>query len=83
MLRLIPNQRSVTALLDFIASPNLSLRGAALRALNRLRESAPDLDYGSIPVSERVLDEAKYYFQMNAALIAFREYGKPQTQACW
>jgi len=81
VLRLIPNQRSVTALLDFIASPNLALRGAALRALNRLRESAPDLDYGSIPVSERVLDEAKYYFQMNAALIAFREYGKPQTPA--
>lgn len=79
VLRLIPNQRSVTALLDFIGHPNLALRGAVLRALNRLRESAPDLDYGSIPVSERVLDEAKYYFQMNAALIAFREYGKPQT----
>ncbi|MGA2595875.1 MAG: Npt1/Npt2 family nucleotide transporter [Bryobacteraceae bacterium] len=81
VLRLIPNQRSVTALLDFIAHSNLALRGAALRALNRLRESAPDLDYGSIPVSQRVLDEAKYYFQMNAALIAFQEYGKPQTPA--
>ncbi len=81
VLRLIPNQRSVSALMGFISHPNLALRGAVLRALNRLRENAPDLDYGSIPVSERVLDEAKYYFQMNASLVAFREYGKPQTPA--
>jgi AAA family ATP:ADP antiporter len=67
--------------MEGIAHPNLTLRSAVLRALNRLRENAPDLDYGGIPVSERVLEEAKYYFRINAAMIAFKEYGKPQTPA--
>lgn len=81
VLRLIPSQRCVSALLPFLGHPNLALRGAVIRALNRLRESAPDLDYGSIPVSEHVMDEARYYFQMNAALAAFRDHRKPHTPA--
>jgi AAA family ATP:ADP antiporter len=81
VLRLIPEQRSVDALKAFIGHPNLALRGAVLRALNRLRENAPKLDYGAIPVTDQIMDEARYYFKMNAALLAFKEHKKPHTPA--
>ena len=77
----IPDQRSVNSLMPFIGHPNLTLRSAVLRALNRLRETAPELDYGVIPVREQVMEEARYYFQMNAALIAFGEHKTPHTPA--
>ncbi len=81
VLRLIPDQRSVTALTALAGDPNLALRGSVLRALSRLRENAPDLDYGGVSVSTQVMNEARYYFQMNAALLAFREHRKPHTPA--
>ena len=81
VLRKIPDQRSVDVLLNFISDPNLTFRGAVLRALNRLRENAPDLDYGSKSVTEQILNEARYYFEMNAALAPFRELNKPHTPA--
>jgi AAA family ATP:ADP antiporter len=32
-------------------------------------------------VTDQVMDEARAYFRLNAALVAFREYGKPNTPA--
>ena len=81
VLRLIPTQRSVDVLLRFIGHADLNLRSVALRALNRLRETAPNLDYGSTSVREHILSEARYYFDMAAALDVFREQGKPRTPA--
>ena len=81
VLRLIPDQRTVEVLLRFINAPNLALRNAVLRALNRLRENAPDLDYGAKSVSEQLLAEAQGYYEMNAALKVFRERGTPHTPA--
>lgn len=81
VLRLIPSQRSVDTLLAHINDPNLMLRAAALRALNRLRETAPHLDYGAKSVMDQVANEARYYFEMNAALDPFHEKGKPRTAA--
>ncbi len=81
VLRLIPAQRSVDILLHSISHANLSIRGSVLRALNRLRETAPDLDYGSTSVHQQLLQEARYYFEMGAALEVFREHGKPHTPA--
>ena len=81
VLRLIPVQRSVDILLGFLSHPNLTLRGVVLRALSRLRETAPDLDYGPNSVRDQILAEAKYYFQIAAALEAFRECAKPHTPA--
>ena len=81
VLRKIPDQRSVDTLLNFISDPNLAFRGAVLRALNRLRENAPDLDYGAKSVTEQILNEARYYFEMNAALAPFSELKKPHTPA--
>ncbi|MDQ2946970.1 MAG: HEAT repeat domain-containing protein, partial [Acidobacteriota bacterium] len=81
VLRLIPSQRAVDILLGFISDPNLGLRAGVLRALNRLRESAPKLDYGAKSVTEQVATEARYYFELYAALEAFREPGTPRTPA--
>jgi len=81
VLRLIPTQRSVDVLLRFIGCSDVGLRSVALRALNRLRETAPNLDYGAESVREHVLSEARYYFDMAAALDVFREQGKPHTPA--
>jgi AAA family ATP:ADP antiporter len=80
-LRLIPQQRSVNALLANIRHPDLLLRGAVLRALNRLRESAPDLDFGAASISRYVSEEAEYYYRMSAALAAFRDHRQPHTPA--
>ncbi len=81
VLRLIPAQRAVEVLLSFINTPNLALRSAVLRALNHLRETAPDLDYGTKSVTDQLLAEAHHYYELNAALQAFREQGKPRTPA--
>lgn len=81
VLRLIPTQRSVDTLRTFIAHPNLVIRSSVLRALNRLRESQPDLDYGPASISEQILAECRYYFNMAASLAAFEEHGKPHTPA--
>jgi AAA family ATP:ADP antiporter len=81
VLRLIPTQRSVDVLLRFIGHGNIELRSVALRALNRLRETVPNLDYGAESVREHILSEARYYFDMAAALDVFREQGQPHTPA--
>jgi AAA family ATP:ADP antiporter len=79
VLRLVPTQRSVDVLMRFINHADVNLRGVALRALNRLRETAPTLNYGSSNLREQILGEARYYFDMAAALDVFREQGKPHT----
>jgi len=81
VLRLIPEQRSVDVLLGCINNPNLALRSAALRALNRLRETAPDLTYTGGSVRDQILEECRYYFRMSATLSLFREQCSPHTPA--
>ncbi len=73
VLSRIPEQRSVDTLLASIAHPELLVRGAVLKALNRLREEAPGLRYGEESVSTQILNEARYYFELMAALEPFRE----------
>ena len=72
-LRLIVHQRSVDVLLTALYQPNATVRGAALRALNRLRESAPQLHYADELVVVQIHQEARYYFELNAALAPFRD----------
>ena len=79
VLRLISNQRSVDVLLRRIDEPNLAIRGAILRALNGLRESAPNLEYGREPVTRQILNEARYYYEMKAALMPFRDQNTPRS----
>jgi AAA family ATP:ADP antiporter len=73
VLQRIAHQRSVDVLLEALNEPDLSVRSAALRGLNSLREAQPNLSYGRDPVFRLILSEARYYYELNAALGPFRE----------
>jgi AAA family ATP:ADP antiporter len=81
ILRLIRTQRSVSVLLHAIGHGDLSIRSAVLKALTGLRMSAPELDYSDDFVSTQVLNEARYYFELNAALAPFRDQKQPDADA--
>jgi AAA family ATP:ADP antiporter len=81
VLRLIPDQRSVDVLLRSISQPNLTIRATVLKALNRLRETAPNLDYGATFVTKQILSEARVYFTLAAALVPFRSQTDRRTAA--
>lgn len=81
VLKLIPDQRSVDVLVHAIASRSLPIRAAVLKALNSLREIAPGLNYSNGFVSQQILDEARHFFELNAALRPLRDYKKPSTAA--
>jgi ATP:ADP antiporter, AAA family len=74
VLASIPHQASVDALLAALKCPDLSLRAAVLKALNRLRETAPELNFDNAFVTSQILEEARRYYELNAALAPFREY---------
>lgn len=73
VLKSIPQQRSVEELVRALEQKDLSIRGAVLKALNSLRERAPHLTWSDTPVSQQILTEARYYFELNAALAPFRD----------
>jgi AAA family ATP:ADP antiporter len=77
VLKNIPDQRSVDILLAASGHQDLSVRGSILKALNRLREVAPNLHFESGPVTENILKEARHYFDLYAALHPFRD---PQVE---
>ena len=73
VLKLIPHQRSVDVLLAAIGHTDLAIRGAVLKALNRLRETAPDLNFENTFVTGQIYREARYYFELAAALAPLRD----------
>ena len=73
VLRNIPSQRAVDVLLGAVGEQDLSLRASVLKALNRLRETGPGLNFNSTYVTDQILREARYYFELAAALEPFRE----------
>lgn len=79
VLRYVQDQSSVDVLLRSIADPDLSVRAAALKALNRLRETAPGLKYCSMFVTRQILSEARSYFELSAALEPFRQEKNPRA----
>jgi|SRR5579871_24771 len=81
VLKKIPEQRAVDVLLPGIKHPDLSMRAAVLRALNRLRESAPGLNFEKAFVTQQILAEARYYCELNAALAPFLEYRNGERRA--
>jgi len=74
VLKRIPHQRSVDALLPAIGHRDLGIRAAALKALNSLRETAPDLHFDAVLITRHILTEARYYFELHAALDQFRSH---------
>ncbi|MCL5743493.1 MAG: hypothetical protein M1541_06135, partial [Acidobacteria bacterium] len=81
VLRLIPDQRSVDVLLRSIGEPELTIRATVLKALNRLREAAPHLDYRGEFVTRQIMSEARYYYELYAALAPFREMRETRPAA--
>jgi HEAT repeat protein len=80
-LRLIHDQRSVEVLFKSIGEKDVGIRTAVIKALNRLRESAPQLSFGASPVTQQILDEAKYYYELNAQLAPLRSDGRTHPAA--
>jgi AAA family ATP:ADP antiporter len=72
VLKLIPDQRSVDVLLKAVLQQDLAIREAALKGLNRLRERAPHLHFEEGFIAPQIMTEARYYFELNAALEPFR-----------
>jgi hypothetical protein len=60
-------------LLQALSLEDLTIRAGILRALNSLRERNPNLVYGRESVLRHIHREARYYFELNAALEPFRE----------
>jgi AAA family ATP:ADP antiporter len=72
VLKQIPDQRAVDVLVRVVGHQDLSIRAAVLKALNRLRESSPDLNFDTQFVSEQISNEARHYYELNAALAPFK-----------
>ncbi|HWD99534.1 MAG TPA: hypothetical protein VG345_10870, partial [Bryobacteraceae bacterium] len=81
ILKLIRTQRSVDVLVQAIGHGNLSIRESVLRALNSIRNRRPDLDFHQAFVTDQILAEARYYFELNAALRPFVEQTAPRSAA--
>jgi AAA family ATP:ADP antiporter len=75
VLKNIPDQRAVDVLLDAVSHPDLTIRAAVLKSLNRLREIAPGLNFENQFVADQISNEARYYYELNAALQPFQERG--------
>jgi hypothetical protein len=80
VLQRIADQRSVEVLLHTLNRlDDVSVRAAGLKALIRLRETAPNLEFGESFVTEQILAEARRYFELHAALDPFREHAHPHS----
>ncbi|HEY2019458.1 MAG TPA: Npt1/Npt2 family nucleotide transporter [Bryobacteraceae bacterium] len=79
VLRLIRDQRSVEVLIASIAERDLTVRTAVIKALNRLRESASQLQLSPAAINQQIRDEATQCFQLHAQLEPLRAAAKPRT----
>lgn len=79
VLQRIPDQRSVDVLVRTLPVKDLALRATILKALNKLRDTNPDLDFHAKMSTEQILEEAKYYFELHASLAPLRAYKTPPT----
>jgi ATP/ADP translocase len=73
VLKQIRHQSSVDVLIAAVGHRDLTIRAAVLKALNRLRETAPGLNFENQFVLEQIWQEARHYYELSAALQPFRE----------
>ena len=78
-LKKIYDQRSVDVLIKNIGQRDLGTRLAVLKALNHLRENVPSLDFHDRAVTSQIMNEARRYFELYAALEPFREIVGPRS----
>lgn len=80
VLQRFANQRSVEVLLGALNElQDVGVRAASLKALIRLRETAPHLEFGEPFVTAQILAEARRYFELYAALEPFRPHAHPHS----
>jgi ATP:ADP antiporter, AAA family len=79
VLRLIRDQRSVEVLIKSLADADPSVRTAVLKALNRLRESAPELQLPAAAINHQIQIEAHQCFQLHVRLAPLRAAARPRT----
>jgi ATP:ADP antiporter, AAA family len=77
VLREIPEQRSVDVLVRALPVPDLTIRTAVLKALNKMRDAHPELQYRSDSLISQVHEEAKKYFEFHSELAALRDKQEP------
>lgn len=82
VLRLVPHQRSVDVLIGALRQQDPAIRTSVLKALNRLRESAPRLNYADQFITVQIHQEARSYFELHAALAPFSDRNGPHRAAC-
>ena len=78
VLRLIRDQRSVDVLISSIGVANPGIRAAVIKALNRLRESAPQLGLPAQPIHRQIQMEVRQCFQLRALLLPLSAAAQPR-----
>jgi AAA family ATP:ADP antiporter len=78
VLRLIRDPRSVEVLMGSVGAADLAIRTAVVKALNRLRESAPQLQFPAPPIDRQILSEARQCFQLHTLLAPLRAAARPK-----
>lgn len=73
VLQRIPTQRSVDVLFQAYDESDLTVRTAALKSLSALRNQAAKLTFGRESLVQYISREARYYYEMAAALSPFKE----------
>ncbi|MCX6628161.1 MAG: hypothetical protein NTW28_11105 [Candidatus Solibacter sp.] len=81
VLRLIHDQRSVDVLIASAGCADLSIRAAVVKALNRLRESAPGLQFPAHAIAERIQIQAAWCLRLHAQLLPLRPGVQPRSAA--
>ena len=74
VLRRIPHQRSVDALLARYRHREPAIRSEALKALTRLRQEAPSLSFTDPFLKQSILHEAHRYYELLTAAAALKEH---------
>ena len=81
VLRLIRDQKSVDVLMSSMGTQDDNLSLAILKALNRLRESAPLLEFKKELLVGQISGEAKRYFDLGMKLDPLRGQKTPRSAA--
>lgn len=81
VLRLIRDQRSVEVLIGSVGTADLTVRMAVVKALNRLRESAPQLQLPAAAINRQIQSEATQCFQLHAQLVPLRATARQRSAA--
>jgi hypothetical protein len=77
VLRLIHDQRSVDVLMA--AANDETVRTPVIKALNRLRRSAPQLQFATILIHPQIQTELRLCFLLHAQMKPLRAVAKPRS----